>query len=95
VNVVGRVRVTSHAAGAAARKKAITVGRATLSITAGHHAKITFALNRQGATLLRARRRLAVRTTTTTRAGDSPSSSLVRNLTVKRPRSAAEAQRRR
>ena len=94
VSVVGRAPATSRAVGAAVRAKAITVGRATLTIAAGHHAKITFALNQHGARLLRTHRRLVIRTTTTTRVGTGPARSFVRNLTVKRPSAVANAQRR-
>lgn len=89
VNVVGRAPATTQAASAAVHGKTIPVGRAALTIAAGRHAKLTFVLNKRGARLLRVRKRLVIRTTTTTRVGIGPSHSLVRNLFVRRPRSDA------
>jgi hypothetical protein len=81
VTVVGRA--PAKASGATADRRTITVGRAAITIRPAHHAHVVFALNKQGVKLLRARKRLVIRTTTTTRVGDGPTRSVVKNLTVK------------
>jgi hypothetical protein len=88
VTVVGRTATTRKASDRMPSAKTLVVGRATVTIRPGRHAELVLALDKQGVRLLRARKRLVIRTTTTTRVGTGPSRSLVKSLTVKLSRAA-------
>ena len=68
------------------RYTTISLARTTLRVNAGATLKIAFPLTAKGAKLLRSRGRLAVKVTLSARAGTRTPVTLVRNITIRRPR---------
>lgn len=90
VDVRAQTRVTTRR-GTKTRRTWITVGSATITLRAGASVTVRIKLNKQGTALLRRKRTLSVRVTTTAVVVGAAPRRLVKTITIRQPKSAGRA----